>query len=475
MGRAFLPLLLVVAAGCLADPGPAGDDGGIVDGAPVAETFSWDANCSDPDGDGYLAEGCEVDGAVDCAEGDPAVHPGAYDVPGDALDQDCTGGPLDPSDAIAGNAVSETVTELAVDNGLLSLAWRASVNWMIAELANEQGSGANLLYTGVMPERLAGVHAWQSWFSWDPAETTTHMDVITLGPAVVRVHVDWIAGDGSGTGVGTGQVSGSIYYTVLPDGRVHRDEDVTVADTEQSWLTAYVALDRSSFTQATWQGNATPEALTGSMRTGFYDPVGTPAEWMCVYDDGDDAVGFAWQGASGNGPRLSEGAGGAGQVALQYDWVQGTGVAADTYSGQFLVVVRRDAVNPCGAVDALSNAWQRPPLLDPLASRHTAGVGDNDQDGFDEGGGYYYATAGQQRRLELTINATGGRATPTTLALRVREMDFTLDPIVSVNGDRLGHGDDYVFQVAPPDDHGWFYLERPAGFADGDVIVVEIP
>ncbi len=42
--------------------------------------------CGDCDGDGYLA-------TVDCNEANATIHPGAVDVPGNAVDEDCTGGP----------------------------------------------------------------------------------------------------------------------------------------------------------------------------------------------------------------------------------------------------------------------------------------------------------------------------------------------------------------------------------------------
>ncbi|HRI98366.1 MAG TPA: putative metal-binding motif-containing protein, partial [Nocardioides sp.] len=39
----------------------------------------------DADGDGWTVEG------GDCDDADPSVHPGAYDVPADDIDQDCDG------------------------------------------------------------------------------------------------------------------------------------------------------------------------------------------------------------------------------------------------------------------------------------------------------------------------------------------------------------------------------------------------
>ncbi|MFZ5481864.1 MAG: MopE-related protein, partial [Myxococcota bacterium] len=50
-----------------------------------ADVASDDTAVVDADDDGFLAR-------VDCDDGDAAVHPGADDVPGDGVDQDCADG-----------------------------------------------------------------------------------------------------------------------------------------------------------------------------------------------------------------------------------------------------------------------------------------------------------------------------------------------------------------------------------------------
>jgi hypothetical protein len=95
----------VVATGGVASSGGSGgavSGGGGVPGAagliisvPIAGTGQDGAACapsgpsSDTDHDGFTVQ------AGDCSDCDPAVNPGAYDFPGNAIDEDCNGKPDD--------------------------------------------------------------------------------------------------------------------------------------------------------------------------------------------------------------------------------------------------------------------------------------------------------------------------------------------------------------------------------------------
>ena len=58
------------------------DAAGNVDASPATRT--WRINTGDTDGDG-------VNDASDCRPADAAIHPGAFDVPGNGIDEDCSG------------------------------------------------------------------------------------------------------------------------------------------------------------------------------------------------------------------------------------------------------------------------------------------------------------------------------------------------------------------------------------------------
>jgi hypothetical protein len=72
---------------------PAGTHYLVVKRTGMGSNFSFTLRqCVDGDGDGW----CE--GVGDCNDGDPGVHPGAYDMCGDGIDQNCNGQADEPQD-----------------------------------------------------------------------------------------------------------------------------------------------------------------------------------------------------------------------------------------------------------------------------------------------------------------------------------------------------------------------------------------
>ncbi len=111
------------AGGQAGDPG-AGEGGGKVD-AP--------ASCVDLDDDGY---GEDCDDGPDCDDEDDAVHPGAEDLCGDGVDQDCSGYPDDPEGGCAQCAPGER-RDCALGGCLGEATCGANGLWAACEVSPE--------------------------------------------------------------------------------------------------------------------------------------------------------------------------------------------------------------------------------------------------------------------------------------------------------------------------------------------------
>jgi hypothetical protein len=74
-----------VGSGGFGGEGGASAEGGASDGGNAA---AYGVPATDGDMDGYIDA---LEGGDDCDDGDPNVHPGAPDKPGDGIDSDCDG------------------------------------------------------------------------------------------------------------------------------------------------------------------------------------------------------------------------------------------------------------------------------------------------------------------------------------------------------------------------------------------------
>jgi hypothetical protein len=338
----------------------------------------------------------------------------------------------------------------------------------IAELS-VAGSG-NLLYTGAMNERLVGMEAWESFFTWQDGGSDDVRTELVRGPAVERVEVAWLDGV---------DMSGTTTWTFHAGGRIYRREDATLATSPSGAnVTAYVALDDSAITHVDWAGNGAAVPIT--FAPGAFDmwAQATPSEeWLCAYHEtAGHEIGLLADATTSHvtrGVRITrsqasgDDAGATAQLALQYDWnLFGDPAEPGDYSGNFQVIVGPSAGKPCVLTSTADQAWRNPPGL-TFASGGTIGTAppgeDENGDGFAEGGGYW---AVDWSSSPLGIELASAGSVPATVTFRIDGMPPG-DPLVTLEHDeettRLVHGRDYLI-----DEGGgftWLVVRAPLGSA----------
>lgn len=481
--RAGKAVLLAMLAACLSAPTPAviDGDGGVVDGAP-GDGPPADAGCSDEDGDGYLAAGCAGADpqALDCVEGNAAVHPGAYDAPDNATDEDCLDGDATSGDTLAPMVSTTTVNGINFSNGSLQGRLGAAANYVIDELGSAIFGEPNLLYRGTGLERLVGVHVWDDYFMYATQTVPVPRD-ITEGRALLQVTVPWQAFAMAQVGM-----DGTTRYTMYPDGRIHLEHDFEVLQSsDNNFHTAYIALDHDAIDNVSWTtaggGSATVGALSPPASVAVINPQnGEGAGFLCGYHATDRAlVGFGYRvptNLSPSGPRITENNDGTSEghsIALQYDYTYSAPVPLGARSGDFLVYVGATGASPCAPAQGQIQPWLNPAAFSVTlpGAMVTSRAGDADNDGYVEGAGYYAVSAGGAASLELTLDTAGGTAAPSTSVYRIEGLDLTHDPTVYLDGTRLGHGDDYLLTV--DGSAAWLYLGVP--LANGSRLTVRRP
>ena len=98
-----------------------------------------------PDGD--IDQDSFTPNEGDCDDNDPTINPGALEIPGDGIDQDCDG----VGATVAGQVIGGEI--LQIDSISLLLAGiQSSAIWMLSALAGTAGAGAYFVRTRMNKE-----------------------------------------------------------------------------------------------------------------------------------------------------------------------------------------------------------------------------------------------------------------------------------------------------------------------------------
>jgi hypothetical protein len=350
-------------------------------------------------------------------------------------------------------ATETSGTRITIGTDAFQIVFDTAVSGAAIEV---RATGDNLLYQGFEKnERLMAISHYDNWYSWrTDAPPAVRLDA---GPALSQLELDWVAGG----------MSGTSRYVVHPDGRVHRDESVTVsgAGVAPDYFLAYATLALSAWDTVRWAVNGEAERQT-DVRGTYQEIRESPDQtsetgYFCALHRGrGDVFGWSHHEASPTFPwgfrvaEISNGPSPSFHLLLASEWVRAGTVVPGAYRGQVLMDIRSDG--NCDVVARHANAYITPDLGTVLSGALVLGSGgDLDNDGYDEGSGFWRLSG---ETIEVALRGVEG------LTLRLVDFDSRLDPAVFVDGALLRRGGEYVYQG------GTLFL---AGAAEGARLLVE--
>ncbi len=337
---------------------------------------------------------------------------------------DCGGG-----EALAWNESADRVTGEGFRISFAENEWHNVSSYEVGGTEMLFGGGGSapnfdqnerLWGVGLFSEEAASEYAWM-----DLSSVNSPYVEVSAGPAVVFVTVLW--GDHCGKPP-CASMTGTTHFTIIPDGRIVRDDAVVVParTSNNDWLTSHLSLRPALFDSYSWGGTVTqlPTDLAGfnaAQGAGggalIHDSTLSldHEQWLCVSNvqGGGPAVGYASfphpfvhdPSSPYSSARITETAV-AGPpsygVALQFDWVRSDDVGGDmgeNYGGYFMAYADPDDDGDCGCIGVQAEAYMNPPTIavvqggsvaySEFMSKDGNITGDVDNDGFYERGGYY--------------------------------------------------------------------------------------
>lgn len=458
--------VLGLGAGCLPPP-PACDDGcaaGTEDGTDAGSTSATlgssddaptTAGPDDSDDDTATDDGPETDDGTETGE--------------------TTGGPTDHCATISALYASED-QGYTVGNCAFDVGFSDDESYTLSSIVLHGGQNDNLLMSEPHPvgglERLSGVIEYPWVASWNGLEGGG-ATVLQDGPVLFRIRVEWHDGP-----VDVAQISGRSIYTVIADGRIMRDQFVHLTNTAMTsgpvWLVDYAALQAGLFTTLEWGGDDdgsydVASEVGGEPASSIYagDEVDT---YVCAYNErSGDVVAMAPYHPAENdweGPRASRSDADAGNpatatdsLALQADWHRGEQLEQGYRFGNAMMLVEARTEDWCDGMAAQHAAYVAPtPITSPSGSLPiTLVIGDNDDDGYSEGAGFYAFDDGDGI-APIVLEVGNGPDIPTAL-FYIEGIGIDDVASISKNGTELGEAE-VLLQNAVEEVH-WMLVPNP--------------
>lgn len=505
--RGVRAVLVVCALGgsvsgclCTPAPGPGGDHDADVDAEIDARP-----PCADGDGDGWTT-GCVgiPDAELDCNDGDALHHPGAFESPTTG-DRDCVPGFPSALEAFPDLTVTPfgTGARVATRFGRFDLAPSSGHQLgSVRVYGTDSLLSAELLFEGApnMREKFSGVHVWNDYFSVEPdgsalAPATPTADGPVVYRAVVTYHEDGPNAEPA--------LSGTAHYTFTIDGRIIRTDDFDLAQqaiyvaqgTDLPGLTSHIALaarasngDAQLDTVAVLETDTVRTEAVPTMMPGYHFDDGNPINfrWLCAQGPQVE-VGFAAIVSNppaqprrslrattnvSNNPVYR-------QVALQWDWEVSSPanglLMLGAHLGHFLILPHARSAATCDLVDRQARAYLTPVdvvFAGSSGSLRTDGDYDDNDDGYVEGGGYWYLRAAAPDGIAFSFEQAADTYLPPHSLFRIANVPADRDPIVNVGGVRMVHGQHYRIQ-ADGTDGIWLAMLR--GLQPADVVELVYP
>ena len=392
----------------------------------------------DNDGDGYPSCGAPRN---DCDDDDATIHPGARELCGDAIDQDCGGvdDDLDCVDEVVGNTTPTPATgePWTLVNEALEIAFGRGTSppgvYGPIQLLSRAGSGRQLLTVDaiVLGRFFAVSHTPDTW-SWRSADAPSVFTVHVNGAAVTQVSTTWA--DGGDTGTST--------FTMYPDGRIHRHDEVIVNRAAGNYLTSYINLDPTRLDHADWDTATAPELLDLATSMSYIRHDQTEPSHACLFSSttGDRVIVTARPVSGADGLRVMEGYQFPGPIhlaAIAFDWQHNAPVVTGTYAADLLVHVGVGT----GARPCVDGGGVTAPFLSPPALSGPEGASV-----YDPRTGSYAVGAGGAQVMAVTL----AQPVP-SLALHVTSVPNRHDPVLVRDNQRLVRGRDYHLQHGSDD------------------------